>query len=104
MRIAPDPAMKDTQNESLRSGAPSQSGDLGSTATEREKSKAAAASDRVDEASPQHADGGGESGNPPRSDRSIDQGMASTGAASQAEASARHATENMPEAGQTPKR
>jgi hypothetical protein len=96
--------MKTTQHESLRSGAPSQSGDLDENATEREKANAATASDRVDEAAPQHADAGGNVGNETRGDRSIDRGMASPGAASQAEASARHATENLAELDRTPKR
>ena len=89
--------MKETQQQSLASGAPSQSGDLGETATEGEKASAAVASDRVDETAPQPADADDDSGNPPGRDRSIDRGMASPGAASQAEASARHATENLPE-------
>jgi hypothetical protein len=89
--------MKENQHESLASGAPSRSGDLGNTTTAREKASAAVSSDRVDEAAPQHADGGGDEGKPTRSDRSLDQGMASPGAASQAEASARHASENLPD-------
>jgi hypothetical protein len=97
-------AMNETQHQSLRSGAPSQSADLDENATEREKAEAAIASDRVDEAAPPHADGGVDGGNPARSDRSIDRGMASPGAASQAEASARHASENLPEADRSPKR
>jgi hypothetical protein len=61
--------------------------------------------DRVDEAAPQHADADtAQSGNPPGRDRSIDTGMASPGAASQAEASARHAAENVPNLDRTPKR
>ena len=96
--------MKENQHQSLRSGAPGQSGDLDETATEREKAEAAAASDRVDEAAPQHADAGGDAGNARRGDRSIDEGMAATGAASQADASARHAGENVPELDRTPKR
>jgi hypothetical protein len=95
--------MKANQHESLRSGAPSQSGDLGETATDREKADAAVASDRVDEAAPQHADAGGAVGNPARADRSIDRGMASPGAAAQAEASARHAAENLPERERKPR-
>ena len=91
--------MKDTQHESLASGAPSQSGDLGDSATEREKASAAVASDRVDEAAPQPADAG-DAGNP--NDPSVDRGMASPGAAAQAEASARHATENLPERDRRP--
>lgn len=89
--------MKPTQHQSLDTGAPSQSGDLGDTATEREKAEAASASDRVDEAAPQHSSADDDSGNPARSDRSIDTGMASPGAASQADASARHAAENLPD-------
>ena len=96
--------MKETQHQSLGSGAPSQSGDLGETATEREKANAAIASDRVDEAAPRPADAGGDVGNPTRADRSLDHGMASPGAAAQAEASARHAAENLPELDRTPKR
>ena len=96
--------MKENQHESLRSGAPSQAADLVDTATEREKAQAATASDRVDEAAPQHADAGGDVGNPSRSDRSIDRGMASPGAAAQADASARHAAENVPSLERTPKR
>ena len=96
--------MKDHQNESLRSGAPSQSGDLGDTATAREKAEAAEASDRVDEAAPQRPDAGGDVGNPARSDPSLDTGMASPGAAAQADASARHATENLPRPDREPKR
>jgi len=96
--------MKATQNESLASGAPSQSGDLGDTTTAREKADAEVASDRVDEAAPQHADAGGDQGNPTRSDPSLDHGMASPGAASQAEASARHAGENLREGDRAPKR
>jgi hypothetical protein len=97
--------MKETQHESLGSGAPSQSGDLDESATEREKANAAIASDRVEEAAPQHADAAGDVGdNARRGDRSIDRGMASPGAASQAEASARHAAENLPELDRTPKR
>ena len=84
--------MNETQHQSLRSGAPSQSADLDDKATEAERADAAAASDRVDEAAPQHADAGGDVGNASRGDRSVDRGMASPGAASQAEASARHAT------------
>ena len=96
--------MKDAQNQSLAAGAASQNGDLGETATEREKADAATASDRVEEAAPQHADAGGDVGNPTRGDRSLDHGMASPGAASQAEASARHARENLPDLDRTPKR
>jgi hypothetical protein len=96
--------MEKTQHESLRSGAPSQSGDLDENATEREKADAAIASDRVEEAAPQHADAGRDDGNPTGGDRSIDRGMASPDAASQAEASARHASENLPELDRTPKR
>jgi hypothetical protein len=96
--------MKETQHESLRSGAPSQSGDVDEHASEQEKAAAATASDRVDEAAPAHADGGVDGGNPARSDRSIDRGMASPGAASQADASARHASENLPERERSPKR
>lgn len=96
--------MKSNQNESLGTGAPSQSGNLGETASAREKANAAVASDRVDEAKPQRPDAGGDSGNPARDDLSLDQGMASPGAASQAEASARHAAENLPQADRTPKR
>ena len=96
--------MKANQHESLRSGAPSQSADLDEQASDREKADDAIAPDRVDEASPQHADAGGGVGNPSRGDRSIDRGMASPGAASQAEASARHAAENVPELDRTPKR
>ena len=96
--------MKATQHESLGSGAPSQSGDLGETATEREKADASVKPDRVDEAAPQHADAGGEVGNPTRGDRSLDHGMASPGAASQADASARHASENLPDLDRTPDR
>ena len=96
--------MKENQHQSLRSGAPSQAGDLDDTATEREKDDAATASDRVDEAAPQHADAGGEVGNPTRGDLSLDHGMASPGAASQSEASARHAAENLPDLDRTPKR
>jgi hypothetical protein len=102
--IASQAAMKETQHESLASGAPSQTGDLGNTTTARDKASAAVSSDRVDEAAPQHADARGDQGNPTRSDRSLDHGMASPGAASQAEASARHASENLPEAGRAPKR
>jgi hypothetical protein len=98
------PAMKDKQHQSLGTGAPSQSGDLGETTNEREKANAATASDRVDEAAPQHADAGGDVGNPTRGDRSLDHGMASPGAAAQADASARHAGENLPELDRTPKR
>ena len=97
-------AMKDNQHESLRSGAPSQSSDLVDTATPREKAEARVASDRVDEAAPQREDAGGDIGNPTRSDLSLDHGMASPGAASQADASARHATENLPEPEREPKR
>lgn len=96
--------MKTTQHESLRSGAPSQSGDLDESATEREKAQAAVKPGRVDEAAPPHADAGGDVGNPARSDRSIDRGMASPGAASQADASARLAAENLPAADRTPER
>lgn len=96
--------MKPTQHESLGSGAPSQSGDLGGTATDREKAEAAAKPDRINEAAPQHADAGADLGNPSRSDRSVDRGMASPGVASQAEASARHASENLPDRDRTPKR
>jgi hypothetical protein len=96
--------MKNTQHQSIGSGAPSQSGDLGESASEREKAEAATRSDRVDEASPQHADAGGDVGNPSRGDRSVDRGMASPGAASQADASARHASENLPDLDRTPKR
>jgi hypothetical protein len=96
--------MKENQHRSLGSGAPSQTGDLGDTATEREKAEAATHSDRVDEAAPEHADAGGEVGNPSRSDRSVDRGMASPGAAAQADASARHAAENVPALDRTPKR
>jgi hypothetical protein len=96
--------MKNTDHQSLGSGAPSQSGDLDENASEREKANAATAPDRVEEASPQHANAGGDVGNPPGVDRSIDRGMASPGAASQAEASARHASENVPELDRTPKR
>jgi hypothetical protein len=97
--------MKNAQHESLRSGAPSQSGDLSENPNEREAADAAIASDRIDEAAPQHAEAGdGDVGSPTGGDRSIDRGMASPGAASQAEASARHATENLPEHDRTPKR
>jgi len=96
--------MKPKQQQSLASGAPSQSGDLGDTANDREKATAAIASDRVNEAAPQPADAGGEVGNPARADRSIDRGMASPGAAAQAEASARHAGENLPERERNPRR
>ena len=96
--------MKNDQHQSLGSGAPSQSGDLDETATERERADSATASDRVDEAAPQHADAGSDAGNPPGRDRSLDRGMASPGAASQADASARHAAENVPELDRTPKR
>lgn len=96
--------MKETQHHSLGSGAPSQSGDLGATASEREKAEALTKPDRIDEAAPQHADAGGDVGNPSRSDRSVDRGMASTGAAAQADASARHAAENVPARERTPKR
>jgi len=96
--------MKPKQQQSLASGAPSQSGDLGDTANDREKATAAVASDRVNEAAPQHADAGGEVGNSARADRSIDRGMASPGAAAQAEASARHAGENLPERERNPRR
>src|SRR3982750_53833 len=104
MRVAEERVMKDTQHQSLGTGAPSRSGDLGETATEREKADAATASDRVDESTPQHADAGGDVGNPTRSDRSIDRGLASSGAASQADASARHAAENLPDLDRTPQR
>ena len=103
-RIASWSGMKDNQHQSLGSGAPSQSGDLGDTATAREKEEAAIASDRVDEAAPQPADAGGDVGNPTRSDRSLDHGMASPGAAAQADASARHAAENPPRQDREPKR
>ena len=96
--------MNPTGHESLRSGAPSQSGDLEEGASEREQAAAAVRSDRVEEAAPQHADAGGDVGNPTRGDRSIDRGMASPGAASQADASARHAAENLPDLDRTPKR
>ena len=96
--------MKTTQHESLRSGAPSQSGDLHEDTTDHEKANASTASGRVDESAPQHADAGGNVGNASRDDRSIDRGMASPGAASQAEASARHASENLPDLDRTPKR
>jgi hypothetical protein len=96
--------MNGNQHESLGSGAPSQSSDLDENASEREKADAAVASDRVDEAAPQHPGGGGDAAEPRRGDRSIDRGMASPGAASQAEASARHASENVPELDRTPKR
>jgi hypothetical protein len=96
--------MKNTQHGSLRSGAPSQSGDLDENATEREKADSAIAADRIEEAGPQHADAGRDSGNPTGGDRSTDRGMASPGAASQAEASARHATENLPQLDRTPRR
>lgn len=92
------------ENESLGTGASSQSGDLGETATDREKANAAVASDRVDEAAPQRANEGGDAGNPTRDDLSLDTGMASSGAASQADAAARHASENLPKADRTPKR
>jgi len=93
--------MKDNQHQSLASGAPSQSGDPGDRATEGEKADAAVASDRVDEAAPQHADAG-DVGNP--NDISVDRGMASPGAAGQAEASARHAREKVPQQDRGPKR
>jgi hypothetical protein len=96
--------MKEPQHESLGSGAPSQSGELDESPTEREKANAAVTSDRVDEAAPQHADADGDVGNPPGRDRSIDRGMASPGAASQAEASARHSAENVPALDRSPKR
>ena len=96
--------MNENAHQSLGSGAPSQAGDLGDTATEREKADAARTPDRIDEAAPPHADAGGDVGNPPRSDRSIDRGMASSGAASQAEASARHASENLPGLDRKPQR
>jgi hypothetical protein len=102
--IATPQGMKANQHQGLDSGAPSQSGDLEATGGEREKAEAAGASDRVDEAAPQPADAGGDAGNPPRSDRSLDRGMASPGAAAQAEASARHAAENLPDLDRTPKR
>lgn len=95
--------MKANQHQSLRSGAPSQAGDLVDTASEREKAEAAGTSDRVAEAAPQRSDADDESGNPPGLDRSIDRGMASPGAASQAEASARHAAEKLPERERRPK-
>ena len=94
--------MKETQHQGLDSGAPSQSGDLDDGPTEREKADAAVASDRVNEAAPQHADA--DLGSPRRGDRSVDRGMASPGAASQADASARHASENLPELDRAPKR
>jgi hypothetical protein len=94
--------MKETQHQSLGSGAPSQSADAGETATEREKADAAVKPDRLDEAAPQRADADGD--NPAPGDRSVDRGMASPGAASQADASARHAAENLPELERTPKR
>jgi hypothetical protein len=97
--------MKNDQHQSLSSGAPSQSGDLAGTASKRERQTAATASDRLDEAAPRHADGDDAAGgNPPRSDRSIDRGMASPGAAAQAEASARHVADNLPERDREPKR
>ena len=101
--------MKENQHQSLASGAPSQSGDLGESATDREKAQAATASDRVEEASPQHTDAnaqadGADVGNRSRADPSVERGMASTGAAAQADASARHATENVPERERTPNR
>ena len=103
-RIASWSVMKDNQHQSLGSGAPSQSGDLADTATAREKAEAAVASDRVDEVAPQREDAGGDIGNPTRSDLSLDHGMASPGAAAQADASARHAAENLPRQGREPKR
>ena len=96
--------MKETQHQSIGSGAPSQSADLQEAAATREKQQAAARPDRLDEAAPRHAEAGDDSGNPPGADRSLDRGMASPGAASQAEASARHAGENLPERERTPKR
>ena len=96
--------MKENQQESLASGAPSRTGDLGESTSEREKAQAATKPDRVDEAAPQHADAGDDVGNPSRSDISVDRGMASTGAAAQADASARHAAENVPARERTPKR
>jgi hypothetical protein len=96
--------MKDNQHQSLATDAPSQTGDLGESASEREKAQAASKPDRVDEAAPEHAGAGGEVGNPSRSDRSVDRGMASTGAAAQADASARHAAENVPALDRTPRR
>jgi hypothetical protein len=96
--------IKNDQHESLASGAPSQSGDLAESATKRERENAARESDRVDEAAPRHADAGDDTGNPPGRDRSVDRGMASPGAASQADASARHAAENVPGLDRTPKR
>jgi hypothetical protein len=96
--------MKNTDHQSLRSGAPSQSADLDENPSEREKAEGASRPDRLDEAAPQHAEASGESGNPPGADRSIDRGMASPGVASQADASARHASENLPELDRTPKR
>jgi len=96
--------MKENQHQSLASGAASQTGDLGESTSEQEKAQAATASDRVDEAAPQRADAGGDVGNPPGSDPSVDRGMASPGAAAQADASARHAAENLPARDRTPKR
>jgi hypothetical protein len=96
--------MKENQHQSLASGAPSQAGDLGESASEREKAQAATRPDRIDEAAPQHADANGGVGNASRSDPSVDRGMASPGAAAQADASARHAAENVPPLERKPKR
>lgn len=89
--------MKTNDNRSLASGAPSQAGDL----DDRRQAPAAGTASADDER-PDLGRGG--DANPPGRDRSIDRGMASPGAASQAEASARHAAENLPQQDRTPKR
>ena len=95
--------MTNRSNQSLATGAPSQSGDLGETATDPEKADAATASDRVDEAAPQGldaaegdhqdnlTDGGGEGrGNNPRSDLSRDEVAQSDGEQASIAAGAKH--------------
>lgn len=94
--------MNTRSNESLASGSPSQSGDMGSSATDRELQEAASASDRVDEAAPQGldedegkhqdilTDGGNDAGNDPRSDLSRDDVSSSRGEQASIDAGARH--------------
>lgn len=101
-------AMNNRSNESLASGSPSQSSDMEDTATDRERSDAASASDRVDEASPQGLDdaeethqdiltdggndGNADGGNDPRSDMSREMATPSAGEQASIDAGARHSS------------
>jgi hypothetical protein len=91
------------QNESLGTGAPTESGDMGETATEWEKANAAAlptGSTRRHRSVPTPPATAATQGRRPFGE----QRHGSAGVASQPDASARHATENLPQLDRTLKR